>query len=46
MALQEQSQPDFVREHDIDHVTLDVIENALKNIRHEMDRVLVTTAPS
>ena len=41
-----QAEPDFVREHDIDHVTLDIIENALKNIRHEMDRVLVTTAVS
>jgi N-methylhydantoinase B len=46
MVLHEQSEPDFVREHDIDHVTLDIIENALKNIRHEMDRVLVTTAVS
>ena len=41
-----QAEPDFVREHDIDNVTLDIIENALKNIRHEMDRVLVTTAVS
>ncbi|MDQ3429148.1 MAG: hydantoinase B/oxoprolinase family protein [Actinomycetota bacterium] len=46
MVLQEGALPDFVREHDIDHVTLDIIENALKNIRHEMDRVLVTTAVS
>src|SRR5919107_2735807 len=46
MVLHEQSEPDFVREHDIDHVTLDISENALKNIRHEMDRVLVTTAVS
>src|SRR5215218_6796789 len=46
MELHEQAEPDFVREHDIDHVTLDIIENALKNIRHEMDRVLVTTAVS
>ena len=38
--------PDFVREHDIDRVTLDIIENALQNIRHEMDRVLITTAVS
>jgi N-methylhydantoinase B len=38
--------PDFVREHAIDKVTLDIIENALKNIRDEMDRVLVTTAVS
>ena len=44
--LDEQTKPDFVREHDIDHVTLDIIENALKNIRYEMDRVLVTTAVS
>jgi len=46
MVLREGALPDFVREHDIDHVTLDIIENALKNIRHEMDRVLVTTAVS
>src|SRR4028118_2329638 len=46
MVLREGTLPDFVREHDIDHVTLDIIENALKNIRHEMDRVLVTTAVS
>jgi N-methylhydantoinase B len=38
--------PDFVREHDIDHVTLDIIENALSNTRYEMDRVLETTAVS
>ncbi len=44
--LDEQTTPDFVREHDIDRVTLDIIENALKNIRDEMDRVLVTTAVS
>ncbi len=44
--LDEQTTPDFVREHDIDQVTLDIIENALKNIRDEMDRVLVTTAVS
>ncbi|MGH3089352.1 MAG: hydantoinase B/oxoprolinase family protein [Rubrobacteraceae bacterium] len=42
----EEALPDFVREHDIDQVTLDIIENALKNIRDEMDRVLVTTAVS
>ena len=46
MVLHEEALPDFVREHDIDHVTLDIIENALKNIRYEMDRVLVTTAVS
>ncbi len=46
MTLRETALPDFVREHDIDNVTLDIIENALKNIRHEMDRVLVTTAVS
>ena len=44
--LDEQTTPDFVREHEIDQVTLDIIENALKNIRDEMDRVLVTTAVS
>ena len=44
--LEEQTTPDFVRDHDIDQVTLDIIENALKNIRDEMDRVLVTTAVS
>ncbi len=38
--------PDFVREHSIDHVTLDIIENALSNTRYEMDRVLETTAVS
>ena len=42
----EKATPDFVREHNIDQVTLDIIENALKNIRDEMDRVLVTTAVS
>jgi N-methylhydantoinase B len=46
MVLHEEALPDFVREHDVDHVTLDIIENALKNIRYEMDRVLVTTAVS
>ena len=46
MVLQKGTLPDFVREHDIDNVTLDVIENSLKNIRYEMDRVLVTTAVS
>ena len=38
--------PDFVREHDIDHVTLDIIENTLSNTRYEMDRVVETTAVS
>jgi N-methylhydantoinase B len=46
MVLHEEALPDFVREHNVDHVTLDIIENALKNIRYEMDRVLVTTAVS
>jgi len=46
LTTQKEALPDFVREYDIDHVTLDIIENALKNIRHEMDRVLVTTAVS
>ncbi|MGH2860586.1 MAG: hydantoinase B/oxoprolinase family protein [Solirubrobacteraceae bacterium] len=43
---QVKSLPDFVREHKIDHVTLDVIENTLSNARFEMDRVLETTALS
>jgi N-methylhydantoinase B len=38
--------PDFVREHHVDHVTLDIIENTLSNARFEMDRVLETTALS
>ena len=46
MVLREEALPDFVREHAIDNVTLDIIENSLKNIRYEMDRVLVTTAVS
>ncbi|MFZ0088936.1 MAG: hydantoinase B/oxoprolinase family protein [Solirubrobacteraceae bacterium] len=40
------TEPDFVREHDIDPVTLDIIENTLSNTRYEMDRVLETTAVS
>src|ERR687890_369505 len=46
MVLHEQAEPDFVREHDIDHFTLEKNETPMKNIRHEMDRVLVTTAVS
>ncbi len=48
MATQVESPqlPDFVREHDIDHVTLDIIENTLSNARFEMDRVVETTAVS
>ncbi len=46
MTIHEEALPDFVREHEIDRVTLDIIENALGNIRYEMDRVLVTTAVS
>ncbi len=38
--------PDFVRDHDVDHVTLDIIENTLSNARFEMDRVVETTAIS
>ena len=39
--------PDFVRDHyDVDHVTLDIIENTLGNTRYEMDRVVETTAVS
>src|SRR5487761_1044273 len=43
---QVKSLPDFVREHKIDHVTLDIIENTLSNARFEMDRVVETTAIS
>jgi N-methylhydantoinase B len=50
MSIAEQSEqaalPDFVREYDIDHVTLDIIENTLSNTRYEMDRVVETTAVS
>jgi N-methylhydantoinase B len=42
----QQTSPDFVREHRIDPVTLDIIENTLSNARYEMDRVLETTAVS
>lgn len=45
-SQQGQELPDFVREYDIDHVALDIIENALSNARYEMDRVLETTAVS
>jgi N-methylhydantoinase B len=38
--------PDFVREHDIDATTLDIIESTLANTREEMDRVVETTAIS
>lgn len=38
--------PDFVGEHDIDSTTLDIIESTLENTRHEMDRVVETTAIS
>jgi len=38
--------PDFVGEHDIDATTLDIIESTLANTRHEMDRVVETTAIS
>jgi N-methylhydantoinase B len=46
MSVTEQQLPDFVREHDIDPITLDIIENTLSNTRYEMDRVLETTAVS
>jgi hypothetical protein len=42
----EQDVPEYVGEHDVDKVTLDVIENTLANTRYEMDRVLETTAVS
>ncbi|MGR8947103.1 MAG: hydantoinase B/oxoprolinase family protein, partial [Gammaproteobacteria bacterium] len=35
----------FVRS-DVDPITLDIIENALKNARYEMDAVLFRTAMS
>lgn len=38
--------PNFVGDHDIDATTLDIIESTLENTRHEMDRVLETTAIS
>ncbi|MDQ2052218.1 hydantoinase B/oxoprolinase family protein [Natronolimnohabitans sp. A-GB9] len=38
--------PDFVGEHDVDQTTLDIIESTLSNTRHEMDRVVETTAIS
>lgn len=38
--------PDYVHEHNIDQITLDIIQHALENIRYEMDRVLMTTAIS
>ncbi|WP_254762624.1 hydantoinase B/oxoprolinase family protein [Natrinema marinum] len=38
--------PDFVGDHDIDATTLDIIESTLSNTRHEMDRVVETTAIS
>ncbi|QEC48445.1 hydantoinase B/oxoprolinase family protein [Baekduia soli] len=46
MSATQSTLPDFVREHDIDQVTLDIIENTLSNARYEMDRVLETTAVS
>jgi N-methylhydantoinase B len=46
MSATQQELPDFVREHDIDPITLDIIENTLSNTRYEMDRVLETTAVS
>jgi N-methylhydantoinase B len=44
--LRRDETPDFVGEHDIDPITLDIIENTLSNTRFEMDRVLETTAVS
>ncbi|ELY51709.1 hydantoinase B/oxoprolinase family protein [Natronolimnohabitans innermongolicus] len=38
--------PDFVGDHDVDQTTLDIIESTLSNTRHEMDRVVETTAIS
>jgi hypothetical protein len=33
MGVTPQQVPDFVREHDIDPITLDIIENTLSNTR-------------
>ena len=38
--------PEFVRDHDVDATTLDIIESTLSNTRYEMDRVVETTAIS
>ncbi len=46
MGVTQPQLPDFVREHEIDPITLDIIENTLANARYEMDRVLETTAVS
>jgi N-methylhydantoinase B len=46
MTASKATLPDFVRDHDIDPVTLDIIESTLANTRYEMDRVLETTAVS
>ena len=35
-----------IPERDVDPVTLDIIENALRNARYEMDEVLFRTALS
>ena len=35
-----------LRQQPVDSVTLDIIENALKNARYEMDAVLFRTAMS
>jgi N-methylhydantoinase B len=43
---QHRSLPDYVRPHNVDKITLDIIQHALENIRYEMDRVLMTTAIS
>lgn len=45
-GVRQHETPDFVREHHIDPITLDIIENTLSNTRFEMDRVLETTAVS
>ena len=37
-SVRSQPLPDFVRDHDIDPITLDIIENTLSNTRYEMDR--------
>ena len=41
-----ESNPEAFRTVDVDPITLDIIENALRNARFEMDAVLFRTAMS
>lgn len=45
-ATIKQSNPEPIRKVDVDPITLDLIENALKNARNEMDATLFRTAMS